>query len=129
MPSFTAPMVAAASDVSTTLELTCRAEHPVFNRTPYAWIFTIVGKGKSRLTGSGFDTCRTIPGATPRNAHHFSFDLVPAPVSIGAPQLVSFGEPGRVGKPPSQPIGTVRTLYTYTSCMSRGATIVRDRTR
>jgi len=68
-------MVAAASDVSTTLELTCRAEHPVFKRTPYAWIFTIVGKGKSRSTGSGFNSCRTVPGTTPRNAYHLPFDL------------------------------------------------------
>ncbi len=87
------------------------------------WIVTIVGKGKSRLTGGGNVTFRMVPGTTPRNAYHLPFDLDQAPVLIGAPQLVSFGEPGRVGKPPSQSIGTVRTLYTYSAALSRGALV------
>ncbi len=87
------------------------------------WIVTIVGKGKSRLTGGGNVTFRMVPGTTPRNAYHLPFDLDQAPVLIGAPQLVSFSAPGRVGKPPSQSIGTVRTLYTYTMVLSRGALV------
>ena len=44
------------------------------------------GRGKSRLTGNGFDTCPMVPGMTPRNAHHFSFEIELAPVSIYVPK-------------------------------------------